>query len=96
MILSMVSAIDLRERVTATRGLWLRCMRGLTPAVSTALLLTFEEHKKGAIELGKWADIAVFDGDLLTVPDDRMQDLPIRLTIVGGRIAHHSAPAYAR
>jgi predicted amidohydrolase YtcJ len=58
--------------------------------------LTVEEHRKGSIEPGKWADIAVFDGDLLTVPEDRMQDLPIRLTIVGGRIVHHSAPAYAR
>jgi predicted amidohydrolase YtcJ len=58
--------------------------------------LTFEEHKKGSIEPGKWADIAVFDGDLLTVPEDRMQDLPIRLTIVGGRIVHHFAPACAR
>lgn len=55
--------------------------------------LTFEEHEKGSIEPGKWADLVVLEEDLLTVPEDRLKDLPVRMTIVGGRIAHESSPA---
>jgi predicted amidohydrolase YtcJ len=53
--------------------------------------LTFEEEKKGSIEPGKWADLVVLDEDFLTVPDDRIKDLAIRLTVVGGRVVYEAA-----
>jgi predicted amidohydrolase YtcJ len=53
---------------------------------------TFEEHKKGSIEAGKWADLAVLDGDLLTLPEEAIKDLAIRTTIVGGQVVYE-APA---
>jgi predicted amidohydrolase YtcJ len=55
--------------------------------------LTFEEHKKGSIEPGKWADIVVLAEDLLTVAEDRLKDLAIRMTIVGGQIVHDASSA---
>jgi hypothetical protein len=49
---------------------------------------TFEEHRKGSIEAGKWADLVVLDGDYLTVPDEQIQHLKVSMTMVGGRIVH--------
>jgi len=50
--------------------------------------LTFTEAERGSIELGKYADLAVLSDDLLTVPEDRIKDIDVVMTIVGGRIVH--------
>jgi predicted amidohydrolase YtcJ len=63
----------------------------LQAATINGAYLTFEERKKGSIELGKWADLVVLEEDLLTAPEDRLKDLPVRMTIVGGRIVHDSS-----
>jgi predicted amidohydrolase YtcJ len=55
--------------------------------------LTFEEGKKGSIEAGKWADVVVLEDDLLTVSEERIRDLAVRMTIVGGRLVYEAAPA---
>ncbi|MGH2374818.1 MAG: amidohydrolase family protein, partial [bacterium] len=52
---------------------------------------TFEEHKKGSIEPGKWADLAVLSEDYLTVPEERIPAIRVSLTMVGGRIVHERA-----
>jgi len=48
--------------------------------------LTFEEGDKGTLEVGKFADIAVLDRDLLTVPEDAIPGIRADLVIVGGRV----------
>ncbi len=58
--------------------------------------LTFEAEKKGSIEAGKWADLVVLEDDLLTLPEDRIRDLTIRVTIVGGRLVYEATPTPAR
>lgn len=45
----------------------------------------FEEDIKGSLTVGKLADITVLSQDLLTVPDDKIMDTEIVMTIVGGR-----------
>src|SRR5262249_45633223 len=45
-----------------------------------------EEKMLGSIEPGKYADLVVLDGDYLTAPDDRIDELEPALTIVGGRV----------
>ena len=47
-----------------------------------------EEGKKGRIEAGQLADLAVLDRDYFSVPGDEIQDISSVLTIVGGRIVH--------
>ncbi len=54
--------------------------------------LSFEEDRKGSIEVGKFADLAVLSGDYLTVPEDQIRSLESLLTIVGGRIVYAAAP----
>lgn len=53
---------------------------------------TFDEERKGTIEVGKLADFVVVEGDPLTMPADSLRYLPVVSTIVGGREIH-SAPA---
>jgi predicted amidohydrolase YtcJ len=49
---------------------------------------TFEEHKKGSIEPGKWADLVVLSDDYLSVPPERLLTLQVSMTMVGGRIVY--------
>jgi len=50
-----------------------------------------EEKMLGSIETGKYADLVVLNGDYLSVPDDRIDELEPALTIVGGKIVFDAA-----
>ena len=52
----------------------------------------FADGSLGSLERGKLADIAVLDGDLFATPPDRIHDLSVAMTIVGGEIAYESTP----
>jgi len=54
--------------------------------------LTFEEGRKGSIEVGKYADLAVLSGDYLTVPEEQIRALESLLTLVGGRVVYAAGP----
>ncbi|MDZ7729689.1 MAG: amidohydrolase [Dehalococcoidia bacterium] len=49
---------------------------------------SFEEAEKGSIEPGKLADLAVLSADIRQVPPGELRDLPIAMTVVGGRVAY--------
>jgi predicted amidohydrolase YtcJ len=51
----------------------------------------YQQHadaRKGSIAVGKLADLAVVDGDPLSVPPDRLHALEPLATLVGGRVVH--------
>jgi predicted amidohydrolase YtcJ len=50
--------------------------------------LTFEERLKGSIEVGKLADLVVLAEDILTCPDDRIEQMKVEMTIVGGKVVY--------
>jgi predicted amidohydrolase YtcJ len=51
-----------------------------------------EEQKKGTLEPGKLADLAVLSGDYFSIPVDQVMDLESLLTMVGGKVVYASAP----
>jgi predicted amidohydrolase YtcJ len=61
---------------------------------SAGAYATFDEHRKGTLEPGKLADAVVLADDPLTCPEAELKDLPVLLTVVGGRVAYRS-PALA-
>jgi len=54
--------------------------------------LTFEEGRKGSIEVGKYADLAVLNSDYLTVPEGQIRALESLLTVVSGRVVYAARP----
>jgi predicted amidohydrolase YtcJ len=63
-------------------------LRTLTDWASFA---TFEETRRGTIEVGKLADFTVLSGDPLTVSDEDLAKLQVAMTIVGGRVIYDAA-----
>ena len=54
--------------------------------------MTADEARKGSIEVGKFADLAVLNADYLTVPEEQIRNLASLLTMVGGRIVYAAGP----
>jgi predicted amidohydrolase YtcJ len=50
--------------------------------------LTFDEHIRGSIEQGKYADMVVLEEDYMEVPEDSIKDIRILSTILGGGIVY--------
>jgi predicted amidohydrolase YtcJ len=53
---------------------------------------TFDDDRRGTLEPGRLADLAVLDKDYLTVPADELGSLTALLTMVGGRIVYAADP----
>ncbi len=50
----------------------------------------FLENKIGSIEVGKDADLAVWDRDLYTVPTDKIKDMKCLMTLFDGKVVYQS------
>jgi len=53
-----------------------------------AAYASFDENKKGTIEVGKFADLTVLSDDLLNVPPDEIKKVRVEMTIVDGKIVY--------
>lgn len=79
---SLYDANPIAPGQALTREQALRC------ATEAGASLTFDEDRKGSLETGKLADLFVASEDPLTVPEDGLQHISSRLTIVGGSVVH--------
>jgi predicted amidohydrolase YtcJ len=77
-----------KERVAPQEALSradaLRC------ATANGAYLTFDESKKGTLEVGKLADLAVLSADPLTVEEEKIANVRSLMTLVGGRVVHET------
>ena len=62
-------------------------IRGYT---RTGAWLLFEEDVKGSLEPGKYADMIVLSDDLLTIDPERIMDVEVEQTWLGGRLVYTS------
>jgi predicted amidohydrolase YtcJ len=53
---------------------------------------TFDDDKRGTLEAGRLADLAVLTGDFMTVPAGEIGGIESLLTMVGGRIVFAAGP----
>ena len=58
-----------------------------------AAYIGFEEKKKGSIEVGKLADLAILTADFLTIPEDQIMTIKAYMTIVDGKLVYEAKPA---
>jgi len=55
--------------------------------------LTWEEKEKGTLEPGMLADMIVLPEDPLTIASEKLLDIKVDMTIVGGRVLYDRAQA---
>jgi predicted amidohydrolase YtcJ len=51
-----------------------------------------DENKRGSLEPGKFADLAILSKDYMTVPVDQIGGIESLLTMVGGKIVYAAGP----
>ena len=82
--LSRVTNERIAPEQALTRAEALRC------ATENGAYLTFDEDKKGTLEPGKLADLAVLSADPLTVAEPGLRDITADMTMVGGKMVHQT------
>jgi amidohydrolase family protein len=83
--LSRVTNTPIAPAQALTRAEALRC------ATMGGAYLTYDEDKKGSLEPGKLADLAVLTADPLTCPEPAIRDIAADMTMVGGKVVYRSA-----
>ncbi|HJO72137.1 MAG TPA: amidohydrolase [Rhodospirillales bacterium] len=73
---------DSQSRLGESR---LRRDEALRLITRTGPLLTWEEDRKGTLEVGRLGDIVVLEDDPLTCSEDVLKDIPVIHTFLGGR-----------
>ncbi len=63
----------------------------ITMYTRNGAFLTREEKLKGTLEVGKLADMIVLPEDLLTVAPDKILNMKVDMTIVGGKVLYERA-----
>jgi predicted amidohydrolase YtcJ len=66
-------------------------MEALRCATINGAYLTFDEDKKGSLQPGKFADLAVLSADPLTVDESEISEIASLMTMAGGKIVHETA-----
>jgi len=85
---------DFRSGRVVGAGQALSRMEALRCATANGAYLTFDEDKRGTLQPGKLADLAVLSADPLTVAEPKIAEIVSRMTMVGGKIVHE-APSWS-
>lgn len=55
---------------------------------------SFSEETHGTIELGKTADLVVLEENLYEAPEERIKEIPVSMTIVGGSVVYERRQSF--
>jgi predicted amidohydrolase YtcJ len=77
------------QKITADEALTRQ--EALRSQTINAAYTGFQEKLLGSIEAGKLADIVVLGDDPFTFAPERFQELPVDITIAGGKVVHTGA-----
>ncbi|MEX1127544.1 MAG: amidohydrolase family protein [Vicinamibacterales bacterium] len=58
---------------------------------SSAAYASFEESRKGTLAPGRLADFVMLDRNIFDIPPERIRDVKVALTAVGGKVVHRAA-----
>lgn len=88
------------EPINPLLGIWAAMARKSFPEESLALdealrtytlnaaYASFDENRKGSIEVGKLADLTILSDNLFNVPGDKIKNIRVEMTIVNGKIVY--------
>ena len=51
---------------------------------------SYYEGKKGSIRNGKYADFAVLDKDVFSVPEEEIKDIKVCMTVLDGKVVYEA------
>jgi predicted amidohydrolase YtcJ len=87
------AAVTRRDRSGSPRDGWhpeqrLALGEAVRAYTAGAAYAAFEETRKGRVAPGYWADLTILAEDLRAIPPQRIHEVAVRGTIVGGHIIH--------
>lgn len=93
--LTMYTAITRKTETGLVMGPEQRISRddALRMMTIDAAYLSFDEKRKGSIEVGKLGDLAVLADDFMECPADHIKDIKVASTIVGGKVVYEAKPS---
>jgi len=87
------SAVARQERHTGTvlgPGQCLTRLEALRAFTLAGAYFSFDEDRRGSLERGKLADLAVLSDGFLDMPEEDIPGLRSLLTLVGGKVVHQT------
>lgn len=57
-----------------------------------AAYASFDENRKGSVEVGKFADLTILSDDLFSISLEKIKDVSVEMTIVDGKIVYAKQP----
>ena len=91
------------EQLNPLLGVWAAVTRVRSPEERLSVMealraytiggayFSFEEKVRGSIEVGKYADLAVLSQNPLKVKPDRIKDIKVEMTMVGGKVVYSAS-----
>jgi predicted amidohydrolase YtcJ len=66
--------------------------QAVTAYTSGSAFAEFQEREKGTLARGRLADLIVLSDDIFSIAAERIKDVRVLTTIVGGKIVHQRQP----